>query len=334
MSSTNVYRLTDSGPPLPAMGTLSSAANQFFAGGTIVQRDANGRAVSPGTADVSGLPAFGVAVSTFDNRTNTTQFPFTGLDDGALIEVTFGTHAFAISGTTPLAGQPVFVVDNQTVSVDSLNGTRGLAGFCSQIQVVGSVTKCYVFFGPLALAAAATSNSSHARMALAITSGIDVSTGALMVAFANGNFTVPGTQMGDTNSAAVRWNNHATPTAFAINVAYPADLDDTQDVHFYALVSKSGATVGDATKLTVGAFEIVPGALDDADVNFGGDTSAIALPAAAAKTVSQLSLTLLAANVHPYPAALALSITPKAGTLGTDDLLLHAAWLEYTKKPA
>ena len=30
--------------------------------------------------------------------------------------------------------------------------------------------------------------------------------------------------------------------------------------------------------------------------------------------------------------AMTFSIKPKAGTLGTDDAFLHAAWLEYTPK--
>jgi hypothetical protein len=319
------------------MGTLFSAANQFFAGGTIVQRDANGRAVSPATADVSGLPAFMVVNSgaTYDNRTNTTQIPNTGLDDGALVEGTFGSHAFAFVGATPIEGQPLFVVDNQTLSVDSLNGTRGPAGICVQVQVLSAaLTKVYCLFGPVGLASAGALGTSHSRLALNILSAIVVSTGAPMAVFANGATTVPGVQMGDgSKSAVVRWNNDAAPGAIAINVPYPADLDDTQDVHFYALVSKSGATAGDATSLTVAAFEVVPGALADADVDFGGASTAIA-GTAAAKTVTQVALTLTAANVHPYPAALNLQIKPTAGLLGTDDLLLHAAWIEFTRKAA
>lgn len=331
MSSTKVFRTTDDGPKLPAMGTLSSAANQFFAGGTIVQRDANGRAVSPGDADVSGLPAFMVATSTIDNRTNSTQFPNTGLDDGALVEGTFGSHAFAISGTTPVEGQPLFVVDNQTLSLDSLNGTRGPAGICVQVQTVNNTIKVYCLFGPVGLAAMGALGTSHSRTVLPITSGLVVSTGAPLAAATAGG--VPGTAIADTVSAVVQWQHNATMGGLALNFPYPADLDDTQDVHLYFEVSKSGATVGDATTLTVAAKEVVPGQLDDADVNFGGVTGAV-VGNAAAKTVTTLSLTLTAANVHPYPATLALSVTPTAGTLGTDNLNLHSAWVEYTKKSA
>ena len=90
--------------------------------------------------------------------------------------------------------------------------------------------------------------------------------------------------------------------------------------------------MGDATTFTVTAYDVTPGALDDAGVNFGGVTNAL-VGNAAAKTVSTLSLVLAAAAAHAYPATLALSITPTAGLLGTDTLNLHSAWLEYTKKP-
>ena len=151
---------------------------------------------------------------------------------------------------------------------------------------------------------------------------------APLVVFADGNFTVPGTEFTNSKTRAVRWNNHATPTALVCNVAMPQDLDDTALITFHALVSKTGATVGDATKLTVGAFEHIVGAAHDADVDFGGDTSAV-VGDAAAKTVTEVILTLAAADVHPAPSSICFTIKPKAGTLGTDDLLLHSAWLEY-----
>ncbi len=33
-----------------------------------------------------------------------------------------------------------------------------------------------------------------------------------------------------------------------------------------------------------------------------------------------------------YPAAIELTIKPKDGTLGTDDVIVLAAWIEYKKK--
>ena len=331
MASTNVSRLTEAGPPIPAMGSLSCAANQFFAPGTIIQKDANGRAVSPATADVSALPAFMIASSLTDNRTGTTQFPNTGLNDGAIVEGVFGSNAFALSGTAPVEGQTVFVVDNQTFSIDSLNGTRGVLGVCVQVQVYSAtVTKYFILVGPLALAFALASNGAYARMNLPITSGLVTATGAPMALSAAGG--VAGTAIADAKSAVVKWFPNATPGGVSINIAYPPDMDPTKPIVFKAELSKSGATVGDACTLTVAAFDVAPGALDDAVANFGGVTSAI-VGNATAKTVTTVSLSMVAAATHAYPNTLALSITPTAGTLGTDNLHMHSAYLEYTKKP-
>ena len=287
--------------------------------------------MSPGTADVSGLPVFGIAVASLDNRTNTTQQPNTGLDDGANVEVLFGSWALAVTGTAPVEGQTVYAVDNQTVSTDSLSGTRGIAGVCVQVQVyTATVTKYFILLGPLALASAAASTGKYARAFLPITSGLVTATGApLAVAGAGG---VPGTKIADAKSAVVQWTPNATPGGMSINMPYPADIDATKSITLKLDASKSGATVGDATTFTVTAYDVTPGALDDAGVNFGGVTNAL-VGNAAAKTVSTLSLVLAAAAAHAYPATLALSLTPTAGLLGTDTLNLHSAWLEYTKKP-
>ena len=173
--------------------------------------------------------------------------------------------------------------------------------------------------------------SVQKQVNIPLTSALDVATGALLAVFAGGASTTPGTQLTDSKSAAVRWNNDAAPGAIAVNVAMPQDLDDTADVVFHALVSKTGATLGDATSLTVGAFEHTVGALHDADVDFGGATSAV-VGNAAAKTVTEVTLTLALANVNPTPSSLCLTIKPTAGLLGTDDFILHSAWLEYKGK--
>jgi hypothetical protein len=53
---------------------------------------------------------------------------------------------------------------------------------------------------------------------------------------------------------------------------------------------------------------------------------------ATAKTVAHLTLTLALANLAAYPAAMELTLQPKDGTLGTDDVILLGAWILYTKK--
>jgi len=173
--------------------------------------------------------------------------------------------------------------------------------------------------------------SAQKQVNIPLLSFLEAATGAPMIVFADGATSQPGTQITDSKCPTVRWNDHATPAKIMGTVAMPQDLDDSKLVTVHALVSKTGATVGDATKLTIEAFEIVPAALHDADTDFGGDTDAV-VGDATAKTVTELTLTLTAANIHASPEGLAISIKPKDGTLGTDDLLLHAAWLEYTPK--
>jgi hypothetical protein len=321
-TSTTVARQTIEAGPLPTRGTLSCAANQLIPRRTFVQIDSNGRARSPATNDASGLPAIGVADATYDNRTNSAFN--SGLDDALDIEVQYGVFGWDYVGTAPLPRQTVFVVDNQTVSLDSADGTRGIAGICSETRD----GQCFVFTGPHVKGAAGS--PTRAKVEIPILSALVLATGVGVSAAAPAT-SVPGTAIADTKSATVKWLAHATPAAFAIDVPMPADLDDTQDVVFHAHVSKSGATLADATKLTVSAFEVVPGALHDADVDMGGDTGAV-VGNAAAKTVTELTLVLDKANVNAYPETLAVQVKPKAGTLGTDNLYLHAAWLEYTRK--
>jgi hypothetical protein len=250
-------------------------------------------------------------------------------------------------------GHPVYYKDNNTVTSDSagtsIAGTfwgfddlglcmvepaspfieAAVAG--SNASSVAITDTASLFASTDAEGALAELGFNMAQVNIPLLSAIDVATGALLAVFANGAVTTPGTQLIDSKSAGIRWNNHATPGAIAVNVAYPQDLDEASTVEFHALVSKSGATVGDATKLTVGAFEHIPGALHDADSDFGGDTGAI-VGNATAKTVTEVSLVLAAANVHAPPASVCLTIKPKDGTLGTDDLFLHSAWLEIKRK--
>ncbi len=99
----------------------------------------------------------------------------------------------------------------------------------------------------------------------------------------------------------------------------------------HALLSKSGATTGDATTLTVTAFFQTVAALHDADTDCGGTSSAI-VGAATAKTVTEVTLSILAADLGSLPCALSFSIKPTNATNGTDDVIVEALWFEYTRK--
>ncbi len=204
---------------------------------------------------------------------------------------------------------------------DAVNIAISDAGsFTAATEVEGAIQELYQHI-----------KSIQKQVNIPLTAALEVATGAMMTVFADGASSVPGTQLTNSKACSVRWNNHATPAAIAITVPMPQDLDDTADVVFHALVSKVGATVGDATKLTVGAFEQTVAALHDADTDFGGDTDAV-VGNATSKTVTELTLTLGLADIHATPSAITFTIKPKAGTLGTDDFCLHACWLEYKGK--
>jgi hypothetical protein len=301
----------------------------------MVGRDSSARATSPDTADASGNPIFGVAAATFDNRTGQEMG---GLDDSGLIEIEYGIHGFAYTGS-PKPGDLMYAVDNQTI--DPTKGSKGLAGVCTEIRD----GRCFITMGPgndgiltaIGVEDLDVDNllldalTAQYQVNVPLTAAIDAVTGIYPLVFADSENALPGIQLTNSKAVSVRWNDHAAPTAIAITVPLPQNLDDTANIVVHALVSKIGATIGDATKLTIGAFFQTVAALHDADTDRGGDSDAV-VGNAATKTVTELTLAIAANVVPPSPCALTLTIKPKAGTLGTDDFCVHAVWLEMTRK--
>lgn len=154
--------------------------------------------------------------------------------------------------------------------------------------------------------------------------------GVALAAFSDGDSAVPGYCV-TAKGLGIRWNNHATPGAVGTKVIVPPDMDVTSNAVLHILAAKTGATGADATKFTVAAYNNVKAAAYDADSTFGGDTSAMTGDATT-KHVQEVTLTLALANLAAYPAAVELTIKPKDGTLGTDDVIMLAAWIEYKKK--
>ncbi len=158
--------------------------------------------------------------------------------------------------------------------------------------------------------------------------------GTALAAFANATSTVPGLALDNSEIVGIRWNNDAAPAAFYIGTLLPHDRQPGTDIAIKILAAKSGATTGDATTFTIGAFMVSLAALQDADTDAGGATGAMT-GAAIAKTLQLVSRTLALADVPnatiAAPAHLTLSIKPTAGTLGTDDVTITAMWLEYTR---
>jgi len=156
-------------------------------------------------------------------------------------------------------------------------------------------------------------------------------TGAPLAIFANGASAVPGSAFVDSKAFGIRWNDNAALDAIATSFQVPPDADITANFGLRIRASKTGATLADAVTFAVEAFNQVDAALHDADADFGG-TSGAMTGDAAAKTIQSVSLTLALANLAAYPASVTMTIKPTDGTLGTDDLLFHGAYILYTKK--
>lgn len=153
--------------------------------------------------------------------------------------------------------------------------------------------------------------------------------GTPLAAFADGANATPGLALDDSESAGIRWNNHASPLAVVQSIALPNDMRPNTNVILRIPASKTGATVGDATAFTVAAFQNAQDALRDADSDFGGDSDAM-VGDAATKTMQEVSFTFSAEDVSPG-GNITLSIKPKDGTLGTDDVTMSQPWFEYTQ---
>jgi hypothetical protein len=186
---------------------------------------------------------------------------------------------------------------------------------------------------PLALAALYTDAQSTQGIIALPASSFYLLTGAPLAIFANGASTVPGSSFDGSKSFGIRWNNDAAPAAIASGFLIPPDMDITANATLHIRAAKTGATnnAGNTPTFAVGLFNQVVGALYDADTDYGGTSSAM-LPAATAKTIQDVTLTLALADLAAYPASVTITIKPTAATLDTDDLIFVDAYVVYTKK--
>ena len=153
-----------------------------------------------------------------------------------------------------------------------------------------------------------------------------------LAVFVGGASNTPGFQFTGAEVNGIRWNNAAAPDPIVLDpILLPKGIDDSFDATLYIMAAKTGATVGDAVTWLVTAFIQSDGALYDADADLGGTSSAMTGDATA-KTVQVESLTLATADIPAGPCLLNLTIQPTDGTLGTDDVILMAVWVEYTPR--
>lgn len=245
-----------------------------------------------------------------------------------------GTAGNACTAAT-LHGYTVYCGNSYTIYDNSGGGTLFSAGQYMGLDADGKV-KVKITPGYIAAADTdinllqASGVSAAASMPICFTSAI-LAAGTPLAAFADNASSNPGLTLVDSKSVGIRWNNNANQTAVWTKFTMPADIDTAANATLEFLVSKSGATVGDATKITATLFNQVATALHDADADFGGDSSAL-VGNATAKTVSKLTLTLTAADLAAAGSAVSLSFKPKDGTLGTDDAILHGVNLVYKRK--
>jgi len=200
-------------------------------------------------------------------------------------------------------------------------GILDTSGFTAQTTVEGALAEIYQD---------ALSTKAFINVPLV---GAILAAGTPMAAWAdNAGASAPGITLANSKAVGLRWNNQGTQTAVWLNpIAIPADFDITANAVVNVLASKTGATSGDATTFTITAFNNTSGALHDADSDFGGATSAMT-GAATAKTIQKVTLTLALADLAANPNAISMSIKPTDGTLGTDDVIVHAVYIEYKRK--
>jgi hypothetical protein len=331
-------------------------ADIIYAGG-LTCVNAAGYAV-PG-ADTAGFLFAGVALEQVDNSLGNAGDKTVVCKRRGLVKMELATAI-----TQANVGENVFLVDDEKVDLTA-NVTNKI--FCGIIAGYIDTTHAWVDILPATIQADVASHiadavAAHSASAIAVedegefTAADEVEealaeiyqhlksakgiinipmpvitdAGAALAAFSDGDSTVPGYCV-TAKGLGIRWNNHATPGAVGSKVIVPPDMDVTANAVLHILAAKTGATVGDATKFTVAAYNNVKDSAYDADATFGGDTSAMTGDDTA-KHVQEVTLTLALANLAAYPAAVELTIKPKDGTLGTDDVIMLAAWIEYKKK--
>ena len=148
MAAATTERDRNGGPLLPSKGTFPVAANTLIYKGTMVALT-NVSGVDHAIAAVDGNgDIVGVAAHTINNLTGSSLGGAAGATD---VEVEYGLSSFELSGTAPRAGQKVFALDNQTVTLDDDSGSRGFAGICSEVRTLNGRSLVLVHQNPVTM---------------------------------------------------------------------------------------------------------------------------------------------------------------------------------------
>jgi hypothetical protein len=344
LAADTIRQQLGSGPMPGTLKAKMTAGATFFHGSLICTDTATGYDVV-GQASTTLIPR-GVYMG--PEVTNS------GADGAVEVEVIPGIFRFANSGGGDAVaiterGEKCYIADDNTVAKLDGTGTRSEAGTVIDVDSAG----VWVCVGPypvpgstyVTLTGAQTlTNKTLTTPTIASAANftwytnkagiIEIPLGSItdadgdQVKFANGS--TDGLTIADSKAVCYRINNDATPPKNLASFNIPTDANVAENMTLKFMVSKSGATVGDATTITVEAFNQVNGALHDADTNYGGATGAL-VGDATAKTISVLSRTLAHADLPAVGSKVSLTFKPTDGLLGTDDLLIHRVWVEYTK---
>ncbi len=330
-------------------------------GGTMVAQLASGAALCPGSTASSG-PCIGVLVHDQDNSGG-------NANDLRAEVITDQIFVFANSSGDPCAettlfGSIVYMEDDHTISKTN-GGAQFAAGYFMGMEPDGAVRVMIATYriSPADLTTLATSagagdigildaglftaattvegalqelyqnvETANASFSVPLTSFV-LAAGTPLAAYSAGNTGVPGLNLVNSEAICIDWNNYPSNAGVTIwgQVALPSDLDDTKNVVVQCLTSKTGATAGDTGKLTFAGFILSVGDLNNADVSFGADMAGMTAAATTGTTAEQ-TYTIDAADVPVGARTLSFSLTPKSGTLETDDILLHSVRIKYTRK--
>ena len=292
------------------------AAAKIYEGALVCLRTADGYAVTAGTSGTGQV----IGVAQHEQSIPTASGDYS-------VYVLTGQFARPVHGSTPPTaadvGKAVYADDDSgMISIDSSVGP--VAG--TLVGFEDGSGDAIVYIAPPDAAAVAV-----AKMAIPL-SGAILAAGTPMAAWAdNAGASAPGVTLTNSEAYGIRWNNQGTQTAVVLGFVMPGDLDTSRNAVLEVIASKVGATVGDAVTFTVGLFNNAVGALHDADANYGGATSAMT-GNATSKTVQRVTLALAAADLGQPGEPVTMSINPTDGTLGTDDVSIHAIVLRYTRK--
>lgn len=271
---------------------------------------------NPGQADwvqVIGVGATVVVTEKGNSRAITTD----AAEPGAVIAGSFS--AFTSTSATRVRmgrGDPPALAYPPAATASGVALT-GLSAFTAETEVNGALGEIYQDL-----------KSTQGIIRLGPTD-FTTQLGAPLALFVNGASPVPGLDFTNAKLLCVRWNNHADPESILGSFHMPPDVDITQNMIAHARASKTGATLADAVRFGLAIWNQVDGALHDADVNFGGNFVPM-VGNAPAKTIQNVTLTLLAANLAAHPTSVSFALQPFF--LDTDDLCLLEVYIQYTKK--